>query len=234
MSFIKINKISKSYVDGMALKYAVKEMSFNIEKGDFLVLSGPSGSGKTTLLNLISGLDVPDSGGIIILNENLAELNLSLLSDKERDEFRLKNTGFVFQSYNLIPVLSAEENVYFTLQLLGVSKEERKLLAREMLDRVGLKDLYLRRPSQLSGGQQQRVAIARAMVSKPALILADEPTANLDSSTAKQLLDLMVDFNREFKTTFVFSSHDEQVISYAKRVITLKDGILLSDTKKNF
>ncbi len=224
MSFIRVKDLKKSYsaVDGV--KYAVNGVSFDVDRGDFLAVSGPSGSGKSTLLNLLAGLDVPDSGLVDIEDETI-----SSYSESQREQFRLHSIGFVFQSYNLIPVLSALENVSFVMELQGIPRIERERRSKEILENIGLADFYERRPHELSGGQQQRVAIARAMVSKPKIVLADEPTANLDSDTAKSLLDLMKKFNKENGMTFIFSTHDALVLSYAKRIIKLRDGSMVSD-----
>ncbi|MCB0340265.1 MAG: ABC transporter ATP-binding protein, partial [Bdellovibrionales bacterium] len=198
MIFIKCNKISKVYVQGSVEVRALRDVSVEIDRGEFLSLHGPSGSGKTTLLNLIGGLDQPTSGTI-----EYDEIEITKLSKSELAKLRLEKLGFIFQSYNLIPVLSARENVEFVLQLQGVPGKERFERAMEILKAVGLDGLSNRRPAELSGGQQQRVAVARAMVTNPTLILADEPTANLDSSTATKLLELMKQLNDERKITFI-------------------------------
>jgi putative ABC transport system ATP-binding protein len=224
MDSISINNLSKSYRSVEGEKFALRDVSFQIQPADLLVISGPSGSGKSTLLNLLAGLDVPTSGTV-----KFGSSTISSLTDAEREEFRLWNVGFIFQSYNLIPVLSAVENVAFVLELQGVKKKERESRAKQILAEVGLEGFDNRRPHELSGGQQQRVAIARAMVSRPKLVLADEPTANLDTETAKSLMNLMRKFNQEHGITFVFSTHDALVISYAKRIIKLRDGLVQSD-----
>lgn len=195
-----------------------------IKRGEFVAIAGPSGSGKTTLLNIIGGLDRPDEGKVFIEDRDLNKMGKSELA-----ELRLYKIGFVFQAYNLIPVLSAEENVEFILLLQGMSKKERRQRAREILDEVGLKDLYERRPSELSGGQQQRVAVARAIVSNPAIVLADEPTANLDSRTGQSLLKLMKGMNETKGITFIFSTHDKMVMDYARRLIIIRDGMIVED-----
>jgi len=224
MDCIKINNLSKSYNSVEGDKFALKNISFNIEPADLLVVSGPSGSGKSTLLNLVAGLDTPTSGTV-----EFGSKVVSNMSEAEREAFRLWNVGFIFQSYNLIPVLSALENIAFVLELQGVGKKDREMRAQSLLAEVGLAGYEARRPHELSGGQQQRIAIARAMVSKPKLILADEPTANLDTETAKSLMNLMRRFNEEHGITFIFSTHDALVISYAKRIIKLRDGLVQSD-----
>ncbi|MGB5529086.1 MAG: ABC transporter ATP-binding protein [Ignavibacteriaceae bacterium] len=228
MSLIEINKITKIY-DGSAVPVkALNELSTLIEPGEFTAIVGPSGSGKTTLLNMIGGLDVPTSGNIIIDN-----VDISTYKPEELVNFRLHHIGFVFQAYNLIPVFTARENVEFIMLLQGLSKEEREKRAVDLLNSVGLEDRVNSLPSQLSGGQQQRVAVARALASTPSFVLADEPTANLDSVTADSLLDLMEDLNHKHGMTFVFSTHDQRVIQRAHRVITLRDGAVESDRIKD-
>lgn len=222
---IDAHNISKVYNPDTIPIYAINNVHLHIEEGEFTVLVGPSGSGKTTLLNLIGGLDNPDYGNIIINNTDITKLSGSRLID-----FRLHNIGFVFQSFNLIPVLTAKENAEFILLLQGVKKKERDRKTMELFKAIGLEDKMNTRPSKLSGGQQQRVAVARALASKPRFILADEPTANLDSVTAFNLLDLMAKLNKEENMTFIFSTHDSRVIQKAKRVITLTDGKIISDT----
>lgn len=206
---------------------AVDRVSIEIERGEFTAIVGPSGSGKTTLLHLIGGLDNPTSGSAMLSGTNIAEMSGAALSDFRRDHI-----GFIFQSYNLIPVLSAEENIEYIMLLQGVEASERKRRVTEMLAQVGLEGLGDRRPNKLSGGQQQRVAIARAMVSHPEIILADEPTANLDSKTGIALLDLMKELNEQHNMTFVFSTHDEKIMKRASRLIHMMDGeIELDETK---
>jgi len=221
---IKIESIEKFYIEAEAKKYALKNINLEINKGSLVALSGPSGSGKTTLLNLIAGLDIPSAGTIKYEN-----LEITTLSESERSKFRLKNIGFIFQSYNLIPVLNVVENIAFTLQLQGVEKDKRESEAITLLNSVGLSGFEKRLPSQLSGGQQQRVAIARALATKPKCVLADEPTANLDSLTAASLLDLILEINIKEKVTFILSSHDLNVVNKMKRVIRLKDGQMEED-----
>ncbi|MGD2035430.1 MAG: ABC transporter ATP-binding protein, partial [Bacteroidales bacterium] len=205
----------------------VNGVTLSFEEGEFAAIVGPSGSGKTTLLNMIGGLDNPTSGEIVIGDTNIGTLKGSKLID-----FRLHNIGFVFQSYNLIPVLTAKENTEFVMEMQGVSKETRNARVKELLTAVGLGNRLDSRPSKLSGGQQQRVAVARALASKPKFILADEPTANLDSKSTENLLDIMEKLNREEKITFIFSTHDARVVKKARRVITLEDGKILDDKTK--
>ena len=206
---------------------ALKQVSLTIEEGEFTAIIGPSGSGKTTLLHLIGGLDNPSSGSVELSGVNIADMSGSELSDFRRDHI-----GFVFQSYNLIPVLSAEENIEYIMLLQGVSAGARKKRVKDMLHYVGLDGLGDRRPTQLSGGQQQRVAVARAMASNPDIILADEPTANLDSKTGISLLDMMRELNQTQNMTFVFSTHDEKIMERASRLIHLHDGEIERDERK--
>ena len=221
MSLIKLNNVTKIY-DGTAVPVkALNEVSLSIEAGEFTAIVGPSGSGKTTLLNVIGGLDVPTSGSVIV-----DEVDISTYKPDDLVNFRLHHIGFVFQAYNLIPVFTAKENVEFIMLLQGLTKVEREKRAKDLLDSVGLGDRLNSLPTQLSGGQQQRVAVARALASKPSFVLADEPTANLDSVTADALLNLMEELNQEHKMTFIFSTHDARVIQRAHRVITLRDGAI--------
>ena len=224
---IQVEHLEKVYEDNGVPVHALHHIDLNIEQGEFLAIAGPSGSGKTTLLNLIGALDKPTSGKITFEDKALPDMNKNSLSD-----IRLHKIGFVFQAYNLIPVLTARENVEFKLMLLGVPEQERQVRALKILDELGIADLADKRPNQMSGGQQQRVAIARAIVNNPPLVLADEPTANLDSVTAHALLDLMLKMNEEKNITFVFSSHDRQVLEHAKRIVILKDGLVAEDNKK--
>jgi putative ABC transport system ATP-binding protein len=224
MPLITINNVSKIYGDTDVPVHALHDVSTVIEKGEFTSIVGPSGSGKTTLLNVIGGLDVPTHGEVTIDGTKISTLSLDRLI-----EFRLHRIGFVFQSYNLIPVLTARENVEFIMLLQKVAKEERTKRALDLLARVGLADRANDLPTRLSGGQQQRVAVARALASNPAFVLADEPTANLDSRTAESLLDLMEELNHKQGMTFVFSTHDGKVIRRAHRVITLEDGHIVTD-----
>ena len=224
MALIEVNKLTKIY-DGIAVPVtALKEVELKIEKREFTAIVGPSGSGKTTLLNIIGGLDVPTSGNIIIDN-----VDISTYKPDELVNFRLHHIGFVFQAYNLIPVFTAKENVEFIMLLQGLNKNEREKRAIELLEAVGLGDRVNNKPSELSGGQQQRIAVARALASKPSFVLADEPTANLDSASADSLLDLMEKLNKDFNMTFVFSTHDQRVINRAHRIITLHDGAVEKD-----
>jgi len=224
MALIELKKITKIYDDTAVPVQALKDVDLIIEKEEFTAIVGPSGSGKTTLLNIIGGLDKPTSGNIII-----DETDISTFKTDQMIDFRLHNIGFVFQAYNLIPVFTAKENVEFIMLLQGVEKEERERTAVELLTAVDLSDRINSKPTELSGGQQQRVAVARALASKPFFILADEPTANLDSVTANNLLDIMEKLNKEHKMTFIFSTHDARVIKRAHRVVTLRDGAIESD-----
>ncbi len=224
MALIELKKVTKIYDDTAVPVQALKEVDLKIEKEEFTAIVGPSGSGKTTLLNIIGGLDKPTSGNIII-----NETDISTFKTDQMIDFRLHNIGFVFQAYNLIPVFTAKENVEFIMLLQGVEKEERERNAVELLTAVDLSDRINSKPTELSGGQQQRVAVARALASKPSFVLADEPTANLDSVTANNLLDIMEKLNKEHKMTFIFSTHDARVIKRAHRVVTLRDGAIESD-----
>jgi putative ABC transport system ATP-binding protein len=206
---------------------AVDNVSLAIEAGEFTAIVGPSGSGKTTLLNMIGGLDKPTSGEILI-----DERDITQLSGKKLTDFRRQHIGFIFQSYNLIPVLTAGENVSFIMELQGQPKKTIESRTREILTDVGLGDRINSRPAQLSGGQQQRVAVARAMASRPRFIIADEPTANLDSKTTEKLLDMMLELNEKENITFLFSTHDPRVVNKARRVIVLEDGKIVTDEKK--
>jgi putative ABC transport system ATP-binding protein len=228
MKVVEINNVRKTYHDTEVEVNAINGVTLSFDRGDFAVIVGPSGSGKTTLLNLIGGLDQPTGGEIIVAGHRLSELKPSELID-----FRMDHVGFVFQSYNLIPVLTAAENVGFIMNLQRWPKEKLKARTDELLDAVGLADRHNSRPSQLSGGQQQRVAVARALAPRPEFILADEPTANLDSKSADTLLDIMEKLNREEEITFIFSTHDPRVMKRARRVITLEDGVVTSDVRTN-
>ena len=227
MNVIETNNLIKIYKQGDIEVKALNDVSINFQQGEFTAIVGPSGSGKTTFLNSIGGLDTPTSGKVVINNTDITNLKSNELID-----FRLRNIGFVFQAYNLIPVLTAKENVEFIMLMQGDSENARKSRAEELLNAVGLSDQINRRPGQLSGGQQQRVAVARALASKPKFVLADEPTANLDSTSTSNLLDIMYRLNKEEKMTFIFSTHDQRVIDRAKRIITLEDGKILSDKKQ--
>jgi len=227
MRIINIRNVSKIYNETEIEVRAVNNVSLDFSQGEFAAIVGPSGSGKTTLLNLIGGLDTPTSGEIIIDETNLSKLRSSQLID-----FRMRNIGFVFQSYNLVPVLTAKENVEFIMSLQKWSKHDRDSRTYELLKSVGLADRANSRPGKLSGGQQQRIAVARALASRPKFVLADEPTANLDSVSASTLLEIMEKLNHEEKITFIFSTHDPRVVKMAHRVITLEDGKVVSDEVK--
>ena len=224
MSAIICKQLCKTFRQGDEIITGLDNISINIDKGEFVCLSGPSGSGKTTLLNAMGGLDTPDSGEIYLGGRRIDLLGKNALAD-----IRLKNIGFVFQSYNLIPVLSARENIEFILQVQGMPAKKRAVLSSDILQEVGMQGMEERLPSQLSGGQQQRVAVARAIVSRPTLILADEPTANLDSHSASQLMDLFTRLNQQHTITFVIATHDQQVMQYARRLIRMRDGKIISD-----
>jgi putative ABC transport system ATP-binding protein len=228
MNIIEIKNLSKIYDAKTIPVYALNGVDLSFKEGEFTSIVGPSGSGKTTMLNLLGGLDTPTGGEIMIDNTDITGLKSRQLID-----FRLRNIGFVFQSFNLIPVLTAKENVEFIMQLQGISKEKRDKRTLELMKSVGLGDKINTRPNKLSGGQQQRVAVARALASKPKFILADEPTANLDSKSAENLLEIMEKLNREENITFIFSTHDARVVAKARRVITLEDGKIVSDVSKN-
>ncbi len=227
MNVIETRNLKRYYQQGDFTVKALNDVSLNFQDGEFTAIIGPSGSGKTTFLNAIGGLDTPSSGEIIIKKTDISSLNQNQLID-----FRLLNIGFVFQSYNLIPVLTAKENVEFIMLMQEKEKGERDERSSQLLSQVGLENEVDRRPSQLSGGQQQRVAVARALASKPQFILADEPTANLDSTSTNNLLDIMLRLNQEEGVTFIFSTHDQRVVDRARRVITLEDGKVLSDIIK--
>ncbi len=227
MNVIETRNLKRYYQQGDSTVKALNDVSLNFQDGEFTAIIGPSGSGKTTFLNAIGGLDTITSGEIIINKTDISSLNQNQLID-----FRLQNIGFVFQSYNLIPVLTAKENVEFIMLMQEREKSERDKRSSQLLSQVGLENEVDRRPSQLSGGQQQRVAVARALASKPQFILADEPTANLDSTSTNNLLDIMLKLNQEEGVTFIFSTHDQRVVDRARRVITLEDGKVLSDIIK--
>ena len=219
--------LSKVYRQNSLAVQALADINLEISKKDFLCLSGPSGSGKSTLLNLIGGLDLPTSGDVSVDGIALSTLDRAALA-----RLRLTRIGFVFQAYNLIPVLSARENVEFVMQLQGVNTAERRTRALDILKEVGLEGLEDRKPGELSGGQQQRVAVARAIVSGPSLVLADEPTANLDSKTAENLMQMLVQMNVEHNVTFVFSTHDKLVMDFSRRLIKLHDGRVVEDVRR--
>jgi putative ABC transport system ATP-binding protein len=224
MSLITLSNLTKVYTETASDVVAVDSVQLTLEAGEFAALVGPSGCGKTTLLNLIGGLDRPSAGSVCVNGTDL-----STLSDADLVRFRLEHIGFVFQAYNLIPVLTALENTVFILELQGVAAAERNRRGMELLDAVGLADKAHHRPAQLSGGQQQRVAVARALASKPAFVLADEPTANLDSKSASTLLDIMLELNRTEGTLFLFSTHDPRVVDRARRTFHLEDGRVLRE-----
>ena len=223
-TIIKIKDIVKIFKDLAQEVHAVDGVTLDISAGEFTAIVGPSGSGKTTLLNLIGGLDTPTSGSLFVDGKDI-----SLLKEKEMTAFRLHHIGFVFQAYNLIPVLTAKENVAFVMELQGRKKAEIDQRTAELLEAVGLVDRMDSRPVKLSGGQQQRVAVARALASMPKFVLADEPTANLDSKSAENLLDIMEQLNKQEGVTFLFSTHDPRIVAKARRVITLEDGKVVSD-----
>lgn len=227
MALIEVENLSKVYNTTAVPVHALNNVSLRFDRGEFTAIVGPSGSGKTTFLNLVGGLDTPSEGRITVNDIHLAQLKGSKLV-----EYRLHHIGFVFQSYNLIPVFSALENVEFIMLLQGIPKKERQRRAIELLEAVGLGNRIHNRPGQLSGGQQQRVAVARALASKPEFVLADEPTANLDSISADDLLTLMENLNKKFNMTFIFSTHDARVIRRARRVVTLRDGKVVDDTQQ--
>lgn len=228
MSFLDIKGINKIYEQSKTVRcQALKDVNTTIDKGEFIVISGPSGSGKTTLLNVIGGLDAPNSGQILF-----DAIDITKLKEKELSKIRLHKMGFIFQAYNLIPVLTAMENIEYVMMLQGVPKTTRQEKAQTIAARLGIEELLNKRPNEMSGGQQQRVAVARSIVAEPKLILADEPTANLDSKTGEKLLDLMKTLNEDKKITFIFSSHDKMIIDKAKRGIILKDGQLISDSNE--
>ncbi len=224
---IETQKLKKTYKQGSLKVKAVDNVNLKISDGEFTAVVGPSGSGKTTLLNCIGGLDIPTSGKVIIDDEVIS----SYSSDK-MIKFRLNNIGFVFQAYNLIPVLTAKENIEMVMLMQGYNKQEMDRRSIDLLNEVGMENMSKRRPAELSGGQQQRVAVARALASKPKFILADEPTANLDSKSTAKLLDIMSRLNKQENITFVFSTHDQRVIDRARRVVTLEDGKIIKDIKK--
>ncbi|MCP4631149.1 MAG: ABC transporter ATP-binding protein [bacterium] len=228
MSIVECIDVSKTYHQGRIEIHALNKVNLSITKGEFVAVAGPSGSGKTTLLNLVGGLDQVDGGSIVVDGNAFDQMSQSQLA-----HLRLHKVGFVFQAYNLIPVLSAAENVEFVMLLQGIAANERRARAEAILDDVGLEGKYDRRPAELSGGQQQRVAVARAIVSNPSIVLADEPTANLDSKTGDGLLDMMKQMNQEKKVTFIFSTHDQMVMDYARRLVLIRDGRIEDDQVKS-
>jgi len=227
MGIIRVDSVSKIYRQGSVTFRALDRVTLAIDKGEFVALAGPSGSGKTTLLNLIGGLDLADEGSVSFNGADLMQLG-----DGQRADLRLHQIGFVFQAYNLIPVLTAAENVDYILMLQKIDKSIRREKVAAILEEVGLTDKAGNRPDELSGGQQQRVAVARAVVTDPQVILADEPTANLDSKTGRKLLEMMKEMNRSRQVTFVFATHDTMVMDYADRIVSLQDGKIVSDVSK--
>jgi len=228
MAAVRCVDLCKTYRQGDQDIKALDHVSIEIEQGGFVCLSAPSGGGKTTLLNAIGGLDIPDSGEVWIGGERIDQMSKGELAD-----LRLSSIGFVFQAYNLIPVLTAQENIEFVMQVQGVPAAERRAKSLAILDEVGLQGLERRRPAEMSGGQQQRVAVARAIVSRPALVLADEPTANLDSKTSDGLMTLFTELNEHHNTTFVIATHDQRVMGYAKRLVRMLDGRVVDDIEQN-
>ena len=228
MNVIETHQIEKVYNPDTIPVHALNGVDLTIEKGEFTAIVGPSGCGKTTLLNIIGGLDTPTAGKVLINGNDISQFRENQMID-----FRQKNIGFVFQAYNLIPVLTAKENTEFIMLLQKWSKKDRETRTYQVLEEVGLVDKMNKKPSELSGGQQQRVAVARALASKPQFVLADEPTANLDSSSTSNLLDIMARLNKEEEMTFIFSTHDQRVIDRARRIITLEDGRVVSDVQQS-
>lgn len=228
MSLLQLKSVEKIYGQGEIEVFALRGIDLAIEEGEFTTIFGPSGSGKTTLLNLIGALDKPTSGEVLFQKKSIVKMNKT-----EQAMHRRYNIGFIFQSYNLIPVLTAYENVEFALTIAKKNKNGRsKEKVEDFLNQVGLGEMLHRRPKELSGGQNQRVAIARALVKEPKLVLADEPTANLDSKTSKEVLEIMVKMNRELKTTFIFSTHDPMVMEYAGRLLEIRDGMISRDERR--
>jgi putative ABC transport system ATP-binding protein len=227
MSAVRCIGLSRIFKQGDLEVTGLDHVDIEIEQGEFICLVAPSGGGKTTLLNAIGGLDRPDAGEIWVAGKRIDNLSKSKLA-----EMRLNNIGFVFQAYNLIPVLTARENVEFVMQVQGVPAEQRRRKSQAILAEVGLAGLDDRRPAKMSGGQQQRVAVARAIVSEPAMVLADEPTANLDSHTAEQLMELFILLNKKHNTTFIIATHDQRVVAYAHRIIKMLDGRIVEDIRQ--
>ena len=224
MKVIELKSLSKIYNPDTIPVRAINDVNLSVEEGEFTAIVGPSGCGKTTLLNMIGGLDVRSEGSV-----KVGGVSIQDMSESQLTVFRLKHIGFVFQAYNLIPVLTAKENIEFIMVLQNIDAKTIHERSNDLLDRMGIKDQRDRRPSEISGGQQQRVAVARALASRPKFVLADEPTANLDSGSTEALLDIMAKLNEEENITFIFSTHDQRVIDRAKRVITLEDGVIVSD-----
>jgi putative ABC transport system ATP-binding protein len=224
-TIVEVRNVTKVFEQKQLRVQALRELSLQVHGGEFTVIAGPSGSGKTSLLNIIGLLDQPSTGSVVFDRQDLSDSSMTELARLRRD-----HVGFVFQAYNLMPVLTALENTEMVMEFQGVAAPERRRIATQVLSDLGLQDLMHRYPDQLSGGQQQRVAVARAIASRPRLVIADEPTANLDSKTAESLMDLMVRLNAEHGITFVFSSHDPHVIRRAKRIVSLQDGQVVSDS----
>ena len=224
MKVIELKNLSKIYNPDTIPVRAINDVTLSVEEGEFTAIVGPSGCGKTTLLNMIGGLDISSEGSV-----DIGGVSINEMSESELTTFRLQHIGFVFQAYNLIPVLTAKENIEFIMVLQNRDAKTMQERSDDLLDRMGIKDQRDRRPSELSGGQQQRVAVARALASRPKFVLADEPTANLDSGSTEALLDIMAKLNKEEKITFIFSTHDQRVIDRAKRIIKLVDGEIVSD-----
>jgi len=227
MTVVKAQNVVKDYGLNGQTVHALRGVNLEFNGGEFAAIAGPSGSGKSTFLHLVGCLDTITSGDIIVGGSNTANMSRNQLAILRR-----QSIGFIFQAYNLIPVLSVEENVSFPLTLMGINKKEIKERTEKILKEVGLEDMAKRRPKEMSGGQQQRVAIARALVKKPALILADEPTANLDSKIGREILELMLELNKSEKTTFIFSTHDQMVMDFARRLINIRDGQIVTDFQK--
>lgn len=228
MEVIRLENVEKTYSDNGVPVHALRGVDLQVKQGEFTVIAGPSGSGKTTLLNIMGALDIATKGKVYLENESIGE--------KSRDEisaFRLEKLGFVFQAYNLIPVLTAMENIEFTMMLLGIDENHRRERAREVMRELDIEELAEKRPNEMSGGQQQRVAVARAIVNNPSIILADEPTANLDSATSDALLEVMERLNRDRGVTFVFATHDPRVMERSRRLIRLVDGSVVSDVRQD-
>ena len=222
MKIVELKNVKKTYMLGKTEVLALRGLSFSIERGDFAAIAGPSGSGKTTILNMVGCIDTPTEGDVYVEGEDVA-----VLPDKELTRFRLNKIGFIFQSFNLIPVLNVFENIEFPLLLKrDIGRKERQELIMHFIEEVGLEERVRNKPAELSGGQRQRVAIARALVTRPVIVLADEPTANLDSETGHKIVDLMKEINRNEKTTFIFSTHDRHIMEHAGRVINIRDGML--------
>tara|TARA_E500000331_G_scaffold2128_1_gene2232 strand:+ start:587 stop:1270 length:684 start_codon:yes stop_codon:yes gene_type:complete len=224
MKVIELKNLSKIYNPETIPVRAINDVTLSVKEGEFTAIVGPSGCGKTTLLNMIGGLDISSEGSVEVGGVSIQDMNESQLT-----AFRLQHIGFVFQAYNLIPVFTAKENIEFIMVLQNMDAKTMQERSDDLLDRMGIKNQKNRRPSELSGGQQQRVAVARALAARPKFVLADEPTANLDSGSTEDLLDIMAKLNKEEKITFIFSTHDQRVIDRAKRVITLEDGVIISD-----